>query len=72
MRPLLPVFPLCLATLLAQPPAPLISPEVHPDSRVTFRLRAPSTQKVELRREGAAAVAMEKDESGVWSVTVGP
>jgi enterochelin esterase family protein len=73
MRPLLPLFPLCLANLLAQPPAPVISPEVHPDSRVTFRLRAPSAQKVELRREGVfAAVAMEKDENGIWSVIVGP
>lgn len=72
MRPLLWVFPLCLATLWAQPPAPLISPEVHPDNRVTFRLNAPSAQKVELRREGAAPVAMRKDDRGIWSVTVGP
>ena len=72
MRALLPVFPLCLATLWAQPPARPISPEVHPDNRVTFRLSAPNAQKAELRREGATPVAMEKDESGVWSVTVGP
>ncbi len=72
MRPLLPLLPLCLATLWAQPPAPLISPEVLPDNRVTFRLNAPNAQKVELRREGATPVAMQKDERGIWSVTVGP
>jgi len=74
MRPLLTLFSLCLATLWAQPqpPAPLISPEVLPDNRVTFRLNAPNAQKVELRREGTTPVAMEKDERGIWSVTVGP
>jgi enterochelin esterase family protein len=39
---------------------------------VTFRLNAPNAQKVELRREGAAPAAMQKDERGIWSVTVGP
>lgn len=56
----------------AQAPAPLISPEVHPDRRVTFRLNAPNAQKVELRREGAQPVPMQKDERGIWTVTVGP
>ncbi len=62
----------CLFSLRAQPPAPLISPEVHPDGSVTFRLNAPNAQKVELRREGAAPVLMQKDERGIWTVTVGP
>lgn len=61
-----------LAALYAQAPPPLISPEVHPDGKVTFRFNAPNAQKVELRREGAAPVAMQRDERGIWTVTVGP
>jgi enterochelin esterase-like enzyme len=52
-----------------QPPPPIISPEVHPDKTVTFRFRDPNAQQVFLGREGAARVAMQKDEQGVWSVT---
>jgi enterochelin esterase family protein len=60
--------------LLAQPqaPAPIISPEVHSDHRVTFRFRAPNAKEVLLGREGAQRVPMQRDEQGVWSVTVGP
>ncbi len=47
----------------------LISPEVHPDRSVTFRLRAPNAQKVMVAREGIDAIAMQKDTGGVWSVT---
>lgn len=54
-------------------PAPIDSPVVHPDRTVTFRLRAPGAQKVELSGQFAAGIQpMQKDESGVWSVTVGP
>ena len=49
--------------------APVISPEVHPDHSVTFRFRDPNAKAVSLSREGARAVPMEKDESGIWSVT---
>jgi len=65
-------IPFSLVALYAQAPTPLISPEVRPDRTVTFRLNAPNAQKVELRREGATAVPMQKDERGIWSVTVGP
>ncbi len=56
-------------------PAPVrlsFRPEVHPDSSVTFRLRDPNAKAVMLAREGAKPVAMEKDESGIWSVTTEP
>jgi len=66
------VLSLSLAALYGQPPAPLISPEVRPDRTVTFRFNAPNAQKVELRREGATPVAMQKDDRGIWTVTVGP
>ncbi len=51
---------------------PLVSPEVHTDGRVTFRLRAPSAKEVLVRCEGTRASAMQKDEQGVWSVTTEP
>jgi len=55
-----------------QPPAPLVSPEVHSDNRVTFRFRAPNAKEVLLAREGTEPVPMQKDEQGVWSVTTDP
>jgi enterochelin esterase-like enzyme len=55
-----------------QPPERVISPEVHPDSSVTFRFVAPNAQEVKLERDGAEAVAMQKDDRGVWSVTTPP
>jgi enterochelin esterase-like enzyme len=55
------------------PPAPLKSPEVRPDGRVTFRFRDPNANKVEVAIEGQSApTPMQKDEPGVWSLTVGP
>jgi len=55
-----------------QMPAPLITPEVHYDDSVTFRFRAPNAQEVSLRREGAEPLAMQKDETGVWTVNTAP
>ena len=49
-----------------------VSPEVHSDSRVTFRLRAPNAKEVTLRLEATRVPAMQKDEGGVWSVTTEP
>ena len=56
----------------AQAPQPLVSPQVHPDRRVTFRFRAPTAREVVLAREGAPREAMQKDEQGVWSLTTPP
>jgi enterochelin esterase-like enzyme len=58
-----------LAAVSAEAQQSVHSPEVHADRRVTFRLRAPNAKEVLLSREGAARVAMQKDERGVWSVT---
>ncbi len=60
--------------LAQQPPAPppIISPEVHSDHRITFRLRAANAKEVFLAREGAERLPMQKDEQGVWSVTTDP
>ena len=57
----------------AAPPRP-VSPEIHADHTVTFRLFAPKAAEVTLNGswEGARNIKMTKDEQGVWSVTVGP
>jgi enterochelin esterase family protein len=56
----------------ARPPAPIVSPEVHADESVTFRLRAPNAVEVKLGLEGSAEpLPMKKDGDG-WSVTTAP
>ncbi len=59
-------------------------PEVHPDGRVTFRLKAPLAQKVQIEPIngqpqnngynglGKAPYEMTKDEEGFWTVTTPP
>ena len=55
------------------PPPPLISPDVQPDHRVTFRFRDPNAKEVMFAREGTTQpVPMQKDEQGVWSITTDP
>jgi enterochelin esterase-like enzyme len=56
----------------ASPPAPLVSPEVHSDGTVTFRIRAPNAKEGMLAREGAEPQAMQKDDQAVWSITTAP
>src|SRR5262245_52326980 len=59
--------------VLGQPPAPAKSPDVQPDGHVTFRFHSPNAQKVSVTIEGQRdPVAMQKDDQGVWSATVGP
>jgi enterochelin esterase-like enzyme len=67
------------AALASRAADPLQSPEVHPDRRITFRLRAPRASEVavagEWMRPGGAVKdpqALTRDAEGVWSVTVGP
>ncbi|MGO9259178.1 MAG: alpha/beta hydrolase-fold protein [Bryobacteraceae bacterium] len=58
------------ASLWAQPGRgpTLHSPEVSPDGKVTFRLRAPNAKEVAVTGIGQP-LAMQKDEQGVWSAT---
>lgn len=59
--------------LAQQPPPRLVSPEVHADGRVTLRFRGSTAGTVLLNLEGKPKpTPMQKDEQGVWSVTVGP
>ncbi len=57
-------------------PAAVVSPQVLPDQRVTFRLRAPNAQEVTIAGdfwlEQGRTGKLVKDEQGVWSVTLGP
>jgi len=48
----------------------IVSPEVRSDRTIVFRLRAPEASKVTLSFSGAKP--MSRDESGVWSATIGP
>ena len=56
----------------------LISPEVHDDHTVTFRLRAPKAQEVLLTGnmfvgpEARKRVPFTKDADGLWTLTIGP
>ena len=52
----------------------VVSPEVLPDKRVAFRLRAPEATTVLLNGnwEKGTNIEMAKDDQGIWSVTVGP
>ncbi len=54
-------------------PAPLVSPEVHADRRVTFRLQAPAAKEVTVWGDwGGAPVPLTRDAQGPWSATLGP
>jgi len=56
------------------PPPRVVSPQVHPDKKVTFRIRAPKASEVTVRGDWMTGPAekLAKDDQGVWSVTVGP
>ena len=77
----------CIGSALAQQPgagrggaAPVRSPEIAQDGKVTFRLPAPNAASVAVRNAtggfadwpGGNEVAMSKGDDGVWSVTAGP
>jgi len=54
-------------------PPPINSPVVHSDRTVIFSVRAPNAQKVELNGQFLKGnQPLQKDEAGVWSITVGP
>lgn len=60
--------------------ASINSPEVHDDQTVTFRVKAPEAQKVELNPgaintalgKGREPIPFTKGEDGVWTLTIGP
>ena len=56
----------------------VISPEVHDDNTVTFRINAPKAQEVLLTgsmfvgNDSRRRVPFEKKENGLWELTIGP
>ncbi len=66
---------LIAANSFAQTPPPdgLVSPEVHPDGKVTFRLRAAKAAEVTLYgdwMQPGSKHPMTKDAEGIWSTTI--
>jgi enterochelin esterase family protein len=64
-----------VARRMSTPVTALVSPEVHADGRVTLRLHAPDANAVQLVGEitrGKGPLPMTRDESGLWTITVGP
>ncbi len=51
----------------------LVSPEVHTDGTVTFRVRAAKAESVKVTGiHGLKDTELQKNDRGIWSVTVGP
>lgn len=77
MKVFLSVLLLTAALACAQTPRvnTLISPEVQPDRRVTFRVRAPQASAVGLFGDWmlpGTVQSLARDAEGIWSTTVGP
>lgn len=54
-------------------PAAIVSPEVHADRSVTFRIAAPKAQEVTFKGDWHSdPLKMTKAGDGIWSLTVGP
>jgi len=61
------------ATPPQTPAAPVVSPEVLADHRVTFRLRAANAKEVSVEIDGGGRpLEMRKDGEGIWSATSEP
>ncbi|MCF2446914.1 esterase [Dyadobacter sp. CY345] len=57
----------------AQRPPSIASPQVHANNTVTFKYYSKNAQKVMVSGEFLdAPQAMNKDTSGIWSITIGP
>src|SRR5690349_18458408 len=58
----------------AQGPSAVVSPEVHGDRRITFRMKAPKASDVSLFGDWMKPGSSEKmtKNGEVWSITVGP
>ena len=66
---------ICLAAPLqaASRRQSFVSPQVHSNRRVTFRLRAPGAKQVGVNVQFQRGLqSMTRNEGGVWSVTLGP
>jgi enterochelin esterase family protein len=67
------LFTLTAFAALGQTPPPIVSPEIHNDSRVTFRLYAPKASEAGFFGDWMKSGTTEKmtrDDAGIWSVTL--
>jgi enterochelin esterase family protein len=65
----------CVCAAQTPPPDGLVSPEVHPDRTVTFRVRAPKAAEVTLYGDWMPVghpQPMTKADDGVWTIQTGP
>jgi enterochelin esterase-like enzyme len=60
------------APAASAPPRIIISPEIAPDRRVTFRILAPNAHDVAILFLEGQKIPMQKDSEGLWSVTTEP
>ena len=51
-------------------PAPLVSPDLLPGGGVAFRLKAPQAKEVKVVGQFGPDTPLQKDDQGVWSVTL--
>ncbi len=63
---------LLLCAALSQAQQLVVSPEVHADRRVTFRVEAPDAREVVLIPDWGDKQALTKGDGGVWTLTAGP
>lgn len=66
------LFALTLLPLTMVAADPVVSPEIHPDGRVTLRFVAPGAQAVAVQGLAKDPQAMSRGAEGVWSLTLGP
>lgn len=56
--------------------ARVVSPELHPDNHVTFRIFSPDSEKITVSGNWmagfGASEAMVRNDTGLWTLTVGP
>jgi enterochelin esterase family protein len=76
MRPIFSVFVICFAVgIFGAETNRIVSPEVHVDRTVTFRLQATNAAQASVTAdwmEPGTSARMSRDEAGVWTATVGP
>jgi len=77
MKKLTLVITLLALPLAAQTPAPdgIVSPEVHPDRTITFRVKAPKASEVTLSADWmpvGKSAPFTKGADGVWTLTTEP
>jgi enterochelin esterase family protein len=63
-----------LSLVLVTPAFPqyIPAPDVLPDGRITFRLKAPDAREVRLQFEGVPPANMLRNDQGLWTVTMPP